>query len=170
MATYSSNLAWKISPWGSQRVGPDRSTSPSPSNQWQLDAMRRWLIGCSLMQMVFLLLAALAPQDTTTCRSSFNRVPFIWQNCSCHWRRKLNNVYAIKQGLSRGPQILASMLDDLRWSWHKNNRNKVYNKCNELESSPNHPPTQPLARGKIVSQETGSGCPRSWAISFLLPY
>ena len=30
--------------------------------------------------------------------------------------------------------------DDLRWSWCNNNRNKVHNKCNALESSWNHPP------------------------------
>ena len=31
------------------------------------------------------------------------------------------------------------MPDDLRWSWCKNNRNKVHDKCNVLESSWNHP-------------------------------
>ena len=38
------------------------------------------------------------------------------------------------------------MSDDLRWSWCNNNRNKVHNKCNVLESSPNHTPsnTTPL--------------------------
>ena len=30
------------------------------------------------------------------------------------------------------------MLDDLRWSSCNNDRNKVHNKCNTLESSPNH--------------------------------
>ena len=30
------------------------------------------------------------------------------------------------------------MSDDLRWSWCNNNRNKVHNKCNALESSPKH--------------------------------
>ena len=31
--------------------------------------------------------------------------------------------------------------DDLRRSWCNNNRNEVHNKYNELESSPNHPPS-----------------------------
>ena len=31
------------------------------------------------------------------------------------------------------------MLEDLRWSWCNNNRNKVHNKSNALESSWNHP-------------------------------
>ena len=51
------------------------------------------------------------------------------------------------------------MPDDLRWSWCNNNRNKVHDKCNELESSWNyrrpHPPTSVC--GKIVLHETGSG-------------
>ena len=33
------------------------------------------------------------------------------------------------------------MPDDLRWSWYNNNRNKVHNKFNMLESSWNHFPT-----------------------------
>ena len=36
------------------------------------------------------------------------------------------------------------MPNELRWSWCNNNRNKVYNKCNALESSWNHTfPTRP---------------------------
>ena len=31
------------------------------------------------------------------------------------------------------------MSGDLRWIWCNNNRNKVCDKCNALESSPNHP-------------------------------
>ena len=31
------------------------------------------------------------------------------------------------------------MPDDLRWSWCNNNRNKLHNKCNTLESSQSHP-------------------------------
>lgn len=59
--------------------------------------------------------------------------------------------------------------DDLRWSWCNNNRNKLHNKCNVLESSRNHPslsllhrphPTPPLPpapiHGKIVFHGTGS--------------
>ena len=36
------------------------------------------------------------------------------------------------------------MLDDLKWSWCNNNRNKVHSKCNALESSWNHPISQSL--------------------------
>ena len=36
------------------------------------------------------------------------------------------------------------MLDDLKWSWCNNNRNKVHSKCNALESSWNHPVSQSL--------------------------
>ena len=40
----------------------------------------------------------------------------------------------------RVPSLQARMPDDLRWSWCSNNRNKVHNKWNVLESSRNHPP------------------------------
>ena len=36
------------------------------------------------------------------------------------------------------PKLQDLMTDDLRWSWSNNNRNKVQNKCNALESSPKH--------------------------------
>ena len=39
------------------------------------------------------------------------------------------------------PNLQDLMPDDLRWSRCNNNRNKVHNKCNALESSPNHPPS-----------------------------
>ena len=39
------------------------------------------------------------------------------------------------------------MSDDLRWSWRHNNRNKLHNKCNVLESSWNHFPP-PLVHEK----------------------
>ena len=51
---------------------------------------------------------------------------------------------SLKAGLARPPYItgvsnLQDLVpDDLRWSWCNNNRNKAHNKCNALESSPNH--------------------------------
>ena len=38
------------------------------------------------------------------------------------------------------PMLQELMPDDLRGSWCSNNRNKVHNKCNALESSPKHSP------------------------------
>ena len=38
--------------------------------------------------------------------------------------------------------------EDLRWGWYYNSRKKVHNKCNALESSPNHSPHTP-GRGKL---------------------
>ena len=56
------------------------------------------------------------------------------------------------------------MLDDLRWSWCClflcNHRNKVHNKCNELESSRNHPSSPSL--WKIVFYEIGLWCQKDW--------
>ena len=42
------------------------------------------------------------------------------------------------------PNLQHLMLDDLKWSWCNNNRNKVHSKCNALESSWNHPVSQSL--------------------------
>ena len=38
----------------------------------------------------------------------------------------------------RVPKLWDLMPNDLSWSWYNNNRNKVYNACNTLESSKNH--------------------------------
>ena len=39
----------------------------------------------------------------------------------------------------------------------------MHNKCNALESSPNHPPLNPcLVRGKIVFDTTDPWCQKSW--------
>ena len=43
------------------------------------------------------------------------------------------------------------MPDDLRWNLCSNDRNKVHNKYNVLETFPNHPPT--LVHGKTVFHE-----------------
>ena len=53
---------------------------------------------------------------------------------------------------------------DLTWSWCNNNRNKVHNKCNVLESSQNHPSHS--VHGKILfsrkqvpdAKKVGDGC------------
>ena len=52
------------------------------------------------------------------------------------------------------PSLWDLMPDDLRWSWCNNNRNKVHNKCNTFESSPNHP-LPPVE--KLFSVETVLG-------------
>ena len=50
------------------------------------------------------------------------------------------------------PNLQDLMPDDVRWSWCSNNRNKVHNKRNVVESSPSHPPS--LVCGKIIFHET----------------
>ena len=55
------------------------------------------------------------------------------------------------------------MPDDLSWSWSNSNRNKVHNKCDELESSPNHhpaPSTEKLSSMKLVpgAKKVGNHC------------
>ena len=57
------------------------------------------------------------------------------------------------------PSLWYLMPDELRWSWCDNNRNKVNNKCNALESSQNYPST--LVRRKTVFREIGPW-PQKW--------
>ena len=52
-------------------------------------------------------------------------------------------------------------LSDLRWSWC-NNRNKVHNKCNVLQSLRNHPNTP--VHGKIVFHKTHPWCQKDWGL------
>ena len=64
---------------------------------------------------------------------------------------------------TRDPQPPGSdAWDDLRQSWWNNYRNKVHNKCNALESSPNHSPPPTPVRGKIVFHKTSPWCQKDW--------
>ena len=61
-----------------------------------------------------------------------------------------------KSGVSKLGNL---MLDDVRWNWH-NNRNKMHNKCNALESSWNHtstPSMEKLSSTKPVPDATKVG-------------
>ena len=42
------------------------------------------------------------------------------------------------------------MSNDLRWSWYDDNRNKVHNRCNVLDSSPNSPPHPGLPQNRSL--------------------
>ena len=52
--------------------------------------------------------------------------------------RLRNKLLLFKSGVSHCQDLVP---DGLKRSWGNNNRNKVHNKCNALESSPNHRPT-----------------------------
>ena len=60
------------------------------------------------------------------------------------------------------------MPDDLRWSLCKNNRNKVHNKCNALESFANHAPNpqcvEKLSSTKLVpgAKKVGNCCSKTF--------
>ena len=59
---------------------------------------------------------------------------------NCHtWINILCRNSLCKPGV---PNLQDLTAEDLRWSWCNNNRNKVHNECNSLESSRNHPPGQ----------------------------
>ena len=65
------------------------------------------------------------------------------------------------------PNLWDLVLDGLRWSWCNNNRNKVHNKCNVLESSWNHPLT-PI-HANIVFHKTGPWFQKVRDRSLMLP-
>ena len=63
------------------------------------------------------------------------------------------------------------MPDDLRYSWCNNNRNKMHNKCNALETSWNHPLPQSMEKlfsTKLVpgAKKSGDCCPKG--LEFLI--
>ena len=87
-----------------------------------------------LEKMRFLAMRGLTGLNTYLCWLSS------WQ-----WREPLSNRTEVPS-----PQDL--MPDDLRWSGCNNHRNKVHNKCNVFESSPNHPP-QPCSMEKLSSMK-----------------
>ena len=53
------------------------------------------------------------------------------------------------------PSLWDLMSVDLSWDWCSNNRNKVHNKCNALESSQNHNPPPGLWENSL---------PRNWSL------
>ena len=60
------------------------------------------------------------------------------------------------------PCLQGLMPDDVRRSWCNNNRNKVHNKCNALESSWKQTTPPPWVRRKTVFHETSPWCPKGW--------
>ena len=65
----------------------------------------------------------------------------------------LLDYYVVVQ---RDPSLWNLMPNDLKQSCYNNNRKKVHNKCNALESSPNHPP-QPRSVEKLSSMKLVPG-------------
>ena len=89
-----------------------------------------------------------------------------------HLRRKdegLNVNYLPTEGypISGIPHLWDLVPDDMRWIWCNNNRNKIHNKCNALESSWNYPSPNPWSVKKIVFHETSPWCQKDWE---LLPF
>ena len=68
------------------------------------------------------------------------------------------------------PNLQDPMPDDLRWSWCNNNRNKVHNKSDALESPPTPHPTPAQSMEKLFSTKPdpdvnrfGDHCSRKWS-------
>ena len=82
----------------------------------------------------------------------------IWEINSPMWTTNELRMESSKTGV---PNFWDLTADDLRWNWcNNNNRNKLHNQCNALESSPNHP-TPPIC-GKTVFKETDPWCQKRW--------
>ena len=69
--------------------------------------------------------------------------------------------FSLQPPKARVPNLQDLMPSDLRWSWC-NDRNKVHNKCNALESSENHPLN--LVCGEIAFRETSPWCQKGWGL------
>ena len=66
------------------------------------------------------------------------------------------------------PSLWHLMPDDMRWSWFNNNRNKMHNKCNALESSPNHSRPWPVEKLSSTKLVPGARSLRTAALGFVL--
>ena len=62
---------------------------------------------------------------------------------------------------ARVPNPFNLMSDDLRQTWCYNNKNKVHDKCSELDSSPNYPP-YPWSTEELSSRKIGPWCQKVW--------
>ena len=61
------------------------------------------------------------------------------------------------------PSLRDLMFDDLRWSWCNNNRSKMHNTCNALESSWGHPSSVPVPGQSVsVFHKTGPWCHKGY--------
>ena len=60
------------------------------------------------------------------------------------------------------PNLWELMPDELKWSWCNNDRNRVHNACNSVESSRNHPLPPPQSMEKIVFHKTSPWCRKGW--------
>ena len=62
---------------------------------------------------------------------------------------------------ARVPNLWGLMPGDLKWSWCNNNRNRVHNECNSLESSQNHPLPSPQSMEKLSSTKPVPGAKKA---------
>ena len=69
---------------------------------------------------------------------------------------KKTEVVGLERNASNTTGVLNLQDDDLKWSLSNDNRNKVHNKFNVFESSPNHPLSLSL-RKKLSSMKLVPG-------------
>ena len=108
-------------------------------------------------------------------RLSRERTKFLVQNCLISGLRLLAFTSALEVH-----NIQDLMPGDLRWSWCNHYRNKVHNKYNSLELSPNHPPTPGPWKNclpwnqSLVLKRLGTtarrGLPLTWYFIYLFIY
>ena len=68
----------------------------------------------------------------------------VFSHSSGGLKQRLWQSHALSKSSGAGsPNLQDPMPDDLRWSWCNNNRNKVHNKSDALESSPTPTPLLP---------------------------
>ena len=89
---------------------------------------------------------------------------YVWrcsmlQTCLCHKKSPQDQSHDTPK--TRVPNLWDLMPDNLRWSCCSNNRNKMHNKCNVLESSRNHPTSTPWKNCLPQSQPL---VPKCWGL------
>ena len=83
-----------------------------------------------------------------------------WQIHEKAWKtfNQKHILVSVALSKSRVPNLWDLTPDDLKWNWSNNNRNKVHNKCNVLESSWNHTPSPKVCGKKSAFHKTSHWC------------
>ena len=100
------------------------------------------------------------------CNSLYSYIlTYITTTRACRQRNSLVSTWnqCHRPGI---PKLQDLLLDDLRWSWGNNNRNKMHNKCYALESSWNHTPL-PGSWKNCLPRNQSVKCQKIWG---RLPY
>ena len=119
--------------------------------RWFFFFFRRWILSCSSQRK---LCSSYIKKKTSNAGWKLTDLWIFMVPIQCRlmpWQLLIFFDW-LESNLSAGfpvsgvPNLQDIMPNNLRWSWCNNNRNKVYDKCNMLESSPKLPPHPSLSK------------------------